>query len=324
MTSRLTNGIATRSTPPHLSSRSQTTTELTYDGDTSHKDKAELYTYDDASGNLTQKVEWGEVTGSTDGSFTDTGSDKRTTDITYAASSTGWLFAPQQETVKNQSGTTISDAKHYYDTQSLGTVLKGNETKTEKWVSGGTWVNTQKQYNSYGLVTQDTDERSKSTTYTYDPYNLYVATSTNPLSQKTYREYDYSSGKVTKTVDPNSRVFTTTYDALDRRDGGKQPDLTTPSTLVTKTTYAYADQERADLRPQDRLPRRFNRRRQLPVFRRARPTDPDAQGSGDRRHLRRPDTLYDARGLVAKTSLPYFSIRRIINRRDDDRRSLHP
>ena len=53
------------------------------------------YIYDNANGNLTQKIEWGEVTGITDGSFTDTGSDKRTTDITYAASSTGWLFAAQ-------------------------------------------------------------------------------------------------------------------------------------------------------------------------------------------------------------------------------------
>ena len=88
------------------------TTDLTYDGDATHREKSGENLYDNTNGNLTNKTEWVEVTGSTDGSF-DIGTDKRTTDITYAASSTGWLFAPKQETVKNESGTVINDTKYY-------------------------------------------------------------------------------------------------------------------------------------------------------------------------------------------------------------------
>ena len=152
-----------------------------------------------------------------------------------------WFSVPKQETIKNQNNTTVSDVKYYFDEQTFGEVLKGNPTKTERWVSGDVWVNTQKQYNSNGLIIQEIDERGKNTTYTYDPYNLYVATSTNPLSQKIYNEYDYSSGKVATTTDANGFMFVKVYDALDRVIEEKQPDLTTPTTLVTKTAFEYTD-----------------------------------------------------------------------------------
>ena len=42
-------------------------------------------------------------------------------------------------------------------------------------------------------------------------------------------------------IDPNSRVSQTVYDGLDRPVIEKQPDLSTPNTLVTKKTYAYTD-----------------------------------------------------------------------------------
>ena len=52
------------------------TTTLNYDGDSDHADTTVEYAYDNTYGNLTTKTDWGKVTGSTDGSFTDTGSDK--------------------------------------------------------------------------------------------------------------------------------------------------------------------------------------------------------------------------------------------------------
>src|SRR5207248_2056755 len=48
------------------------TTVLTYDGGGSHKDTTEEYSYSNTNGNLTQKTNWGEVTGANDGTFTDT------------------------------------------------------------------------------------------------------------------------------------------------------------------------------------------------------------------------------------------------------------
>jgi RHS repeat-associated protein len=219
-----------------------TSTTLTYDGDGDHRDTAIDYAYDNTYGNLTKKTEYGEVTASIDGTFTDSGTDKRTTDLTYIASTSPYIVGlPKQESLKNNAGTTIADTKYYYDTLAHGSVNKGNLTKTEQWVIGSTWIDTEKSYNSYGLVTQEKDPRDKTTTYTYDSYNLYPATTTNPLGQTTYREYDYSSGKVTKLKDPNGLTYETVYDGLDRVTTEKQPDLTTPSTLVTKTAYEYTN-----------------------------------------------------------------------------------
>jgi hypothetical protein len=69
-------------------------------------------------------VEYGEVTGSDDGSFTDAGTDKRTTTFTYAASTTPHILGlPSREQVVNQASSTVKDTKHYYDSLSLGDLL---------------------------------------------------------------------------------------------------------------------------------------------------------------------------------------------------------
>src|SRR5262249_2084768 len=149
-----------------------------------HKDKAETYNYATTTGNMTYKQEWGEVTGADDGSFTDTGTDKFGTTYTYAASSSPVTFL-SQETVVNSASTTVKDTKFTYDNQSFGSATKGNETKREMWKSGSSYASTTKTYNSYGLVTQQTDGRGKATNLTYDSFNIYAATSTDPLSHTT-------------------------------------------------------------------------------------------------------------------------------------------
>ncbi len=219
------------------------TTELTYDGDSDHKDKAEEYTYDNTYGNLTEKVEWGEVTGSNDGAFIDTGTDKFTTTISYATNTTPYIVdLPSQDTKVDQSANKVRENKYYYDAQTLGSVTDGNLTKQEMWKTASTYVDIEKTYNTtYGIVTQEKDPRDKATNYSYDSYNLYPATVTNPLSQATSYTYDYSSGQVKQVTNPNTRVYQTVFDGLDRIKEQKQPDLTTPSTLVTKTAYVYTD-----------------------------------------------------------------------------------
>jgi hypothetical protein len=210
------------------------TETFTYDGDSDHREIGTTLAYDDETGNLTEKIEYGEVSGSDNGTFSDTGTDKRTTTITYAASTTPHILGlPSRELVQNQASSTIKDTKHYYDTLSLGNVNVGNETKTEFWKASSNYASTTKTYNSYGLPTAETDGLGNST-YTYDSENLYIATSTNTLSQTTGYQYDYSLGKPKSVIDANSRVFQTVYDGLDRPVTEKQPDQTTPSTLVTK------------------------------------------------------------------------------------------
>lgn len=216
--------------------------DFTYDGDGDHRDTAESYTYDNTYGNLTQKITWGEVTGSGDGTYTDTGTDKFTYDYTYATNTTDYVVGlPSEEDVIDQSSAKVKETRFYYDSQSLGNVTDGNETKREFWKTSSTYIDTEKTYNAYGLVATEIDGRNKVTTYTYDANNLYPATIENAEAHETDYTYDYSNGKVKTTTDPNTRVFETVYDALDRPLTEKIPDITTPVTLVTKTAYTYTD-----------------------------------------------------------------------------------
>ncbi|MCX6735655.1 MAG: DUF5011 domain-containing protein [Candidatus Parcubacteria bacterium] len=219
------------------------TTEEDFDGNGGHKDKTEAYTYDNDTGNLSQKISWGEVTGNNDGSFTDIGTDKATYAYSYAASSTNSAISlPSRELTTDQSSNTVKDTKWHYDGLSYGYFDKGNSTKEEKLISGSIYASTTKTYDgTYGLITQTTDALGNITGYSYDPYYLFVATSTNPLSHTRNFLYDYSSGKVKQLTDENGLVFTTTYDGLGRIKEEKQPDETTPTTLVTKTASTYTD-----------------------------------------------------------------------------------
>ncbi len=172
---------------------------FSYDGDVDHKEKAEEYTYGNTYGNLSQRTKWGQVSGSDNGTFTDTGTDKYTTDYTYIASTTPYIVGlPKQETVKAQNELTVKDTKYYYDSLAFGNVDRGNLTKQELWATSTTYIDIEKTYNIYGLVTQEKDPRDKTTDYVYDEYNLRITTSTNALSQAIDLYYDYSSGQVKK------------------------------------------------------------------------------------------------------------------------------
>jgi RHS repeat-associated protein len=221
-----------------------TTTDFSHDGNSDQADKAVGFNYDNANGNITQKVEWGKVTGSNDGTFTDTGSDKFVTRYFYTASSTGYMPGlPSKERVLTSASSTVKETKYYYDSLAISSVGAGNETKRELWTATSTYKSVQHAYNSYGLPTSETDPRGKVTTLSYDPQNLYVATSTNPLSHVTGYVYDYSNGKPKRTVDANSLTSEIVFDALDRVKETKQPDLTTPSTRVTNALYTYTDSQ---------------------------------------------------------------------------------
>lgn len=216
------------------------TVESTYDGNTSHKDKATAYTYSDTTGNTSTITNWGVVTGSDNGTFTDTGSDKFTTTLTYATGG-DIIGLPSKETVENQSSTLVKETKFYYDGQTWGNVTLGNQTKKEDWVQvGDPYISNQKAYNTYGLVTSETDPRGKVTSYSYDSYSLYPTVSTNPLSQATTFTYDYSAGAVKQTTDPNGLIYTSIYDGLDRVIEEKIPNVSS-SGQVTKATHEYTD-----------------------------------------------------------------------------------
>lgn len=295
---------ATAASFPYLAQ----TVDLAYDGGGTHRDRAVSFTYSTSTGNLTQQKDWGEVTANNDGTFSDTGTDIRTTTITYASSASSTIKnAPSDEVTTDQNSNKVKQARHYYDGLSLGSIDIGNKTKTEMWISGSTFASTTKTYNSYGLVTQSKDGKGNATSYTYDSHNLYIATSTNALSQSTAYTYDYASGKVATTTDPNGLVTAMVYDGLGRPVLLKQPDLTTPSTLVTKSTFVYVD---------NTLPTSVRRTDYLNS---ATTTDTYQYLDGLGRLIQERktaevsntftarDATYGQNGLVASESLPYFS-----------------
>jgi len=214
----------------------------TFDGNSDHRDTAQTNTYDDMSGNITESDNYGEVTGNTDGTFSDIGTDKAVTTYTYSASSTNSTMSlPSRELTVDQSGNTVKDTKYTYDNLGAGSVWYGNQTKVEALKSGSSYINTQKVYDAYGNVTQSIDPRGATTTFSYDSYYLYPLTVTNALNQATAYTYDYGTGKVKTTIDPNNLNFQTDYDGLGRTIKEWQPDFTTPSTLVAKTDYVYTE-----------------------------------------------------------------------------------
>lgn len=283
-------------------------TEFTYDGDSDHKDKATTFSYDDTIGNLSEKIEYGEVTGGDDGSFTDTGTDKRTKTYSYATSSANYIYGlPQKETVTNNSGSRVAERRFYYDSLSLGSVDKGNLTKRENWITGSTYASTTRAYNSYGLVTSESDPIGNTTSYSYESGNMYVGTTTNALSQVTETYRDMTNGKVKKLVDPNGLSFETVFDGLDRVTSEKVPDhLGTPTNTVTRNTYTYTDSvgTRKIVRS-DYLNAATSTDTYTYLDSFDRPIQIRREMEGSDYSVR--DFQYDERGDVRKQSLPYTS-----------------
>ncbi len=279
---------------------------LDYDGDTDHKDRAEAMAYDNANGNLLELIEYGEVNGSSDGTFTDTGTDKRTTTYTYASSTTSDVASlPSRELVVDNASSTVRDTKYYYDTLSQGAVSNGNLTKRERWATSTTYIDDEWTYNSYGLVTEEKDPRDKTTTYDYDSRNLFVASSTDAEGNNTRYTYDYSSGQARITTDPNGEDFETEYDALDRVDIIYIPDPSDGS-KVAQINYEYTDTRGAvAIERDDKLSSslKATTKTYLDGFDRVIQERVEAE---DTNTYSVRDFVFGAAGLLKKESLPYF------------------
>lgn len=201
----------------------------------------------------------------------------------------------------------FAEEKYSYDNLSYGSVNVGNPTKVEKWISGTTYASTTKTYNTYGLATQDIDPRGNVTNYVYDTLNLYVATSTNPLSQTVGFLYDYSSGKVKNKTDENNRVFQTVFDALDRPTQEKQPDQSTPTTLVTKTQYTYTNTPNAFAVQRTSNLNAATSTNSYEYFDGLGRTLQSRASTETSNVFATKDVAYDASGNAYRESLPYFS-----------------
>lgn len=283
-------------------------TDISFDGNASHRDKATTRTFATSTGNMTAEYQWGEVTANaTDGTFTDTGSDKRTLVVSYATDAGGDILdKPSQEVLYDNASSTVRLTNRYYDNSAFGVVTIGNETATAELISGSTYATTTRVFNTYGLVATSTNPRGYSASYLYDTYNLYPATSTNALSHATAYTYDYSSGKVTRTTDPNGFVTETLRDGLDRPLTEKQSDLDTPATLVTRNSYTYTDTQGA-VKVQKRAYLDSTTYNDAYTYSDGfnRPIQSRTMAEGSNYAV--TDTVYGRDDLVAWQSLPYFS-----------------
>jgi YD repeat-containing protein len=283
--------------------------EQDYASSGTHQDKDTDYVYSTSTDNLLQINDYGAVTGNSDGTFTDITGDSRTTNITYAASSSVNLSVPTEKTLLNNSAATTTDAKFFYDGLSFGQVNVGNQTQEQDWITGTTYASSTKTYNSYGLVATSTDRDGNATAYNYDSFNMYPATTTNALLQSTKYTYEYSNGKTATTTNPNGGITKNTYDGLGRLIEVDQSNPASPSTLATSTTYQFTDSSTAPSVIQetdylnsatstniysyyDGLDRLIQKRKS---------TESSATSSVT-------DLIYNTAGQLASQSLPYFAL----------------
>ena len=156
----------------------------------------------------------------------------------------------------SNGSTTLTRAEFFYDNQST----TGNLTQQKNWdstkgaysnpLTGSNSISTSTQYDVYGNPTLTTDARSVQTRIIYgsvggftDLYPTQVQTAYQAAVQRTEtREYDFTSGVVTRVTDIDNNVATaTSYDVFGRPTLVKAAE---GKTVETRTATEYSDVNR--------------------------------------------------------------------------------
>jgi len=178
-------------------------------------------------------------------------SSSNNTDSYWNASAPSLRNAVASTEVSNGSAT-LSRTEFTYDDPAT----TGNLTQQKSWdstkgaltnpLTGGNSISVSTQYDSYGNPTLNTDARGYQTQFVYgnvggftDLYPTQTKTAYQTSVQRTEtREYDFSTGAVTRTTDVDNNVSTaTTYDVLGRPTLVKAAEGT-PEETRTSTTYS--------------------------------------------------------------------------------------
>lgn len=203
--------------------------------------------YDLSNGNLTNKIEYGEVTGFNPASvgtfsYTDANSgDNRFHYIHYAALSNTYIVDhPDKVTLKDNGGTIIREEDYTYDGSS-GTP----NTKLTLITSGYYATNGFGNYNMYGLVGLTTDPVGVQTKLDYDSSYTFKTSSrvraeANSDTSSDFiatDSYDPRSGLVTGSTSPTGVTITNTYDALCRLKESDRIPVGGSAVWITKVGY---------------------------------------------------------------------------------------
>lgn len=279
---------------------------LNYDGDSDHEDNAETYWFDNF-GNLIKEIDWGRVTGYSNGTFTDSDSDALTTDYTYATTTSSAITRTAREHTKDQSSATIQETLYTYDELPTSHIDKGNLTKRERRISDNHYATETYFYNPVGLVASSTDTSGNTLIYEYDAFNLYPATTTNSLGHATSYNYNYTAGKPSLTKDPNQNIFQTEYDGLGRVKRKRVPDPINPSESVITTEYDYTDNaDPTKVKVTKYLDSGLHKNTYYYFDGFGRLIQAREYAEENNTYVV-SDISYDGRGLKRKESLPYFS-----------------
>ena len=203
------------------------------------KSTAIEYQYSTTNGNLLTENNLGEVVINTGtGEITNQLiGDEKNTNYDYAQNLDDHILAaPKTKTI---SDTTDSKQQNlYYDNLALGEVAKVNLTK-EDYLEQDVEVN--RNFNDLGLVTEEISPKNATTTIAYDTYDMYPASSTDPLNNVTYTEYNLLNGQVATTTAANGLTTVNKYDAFGRLKEVWISNPDSPSTLIKKQEISYQD-----------------------------------------------------------------------------------
>jgi len=193
------------------------TLALTYEALSSYRATVKQLTYNLATGNLTNDINWGEVTNvnAATHSFTDVGSDTLYTRTTYATlANTNILNKPSsiKITADSAGNVRLRETQFYYEGS------RGNLTNTQVWLdTAGSFISTGTvEYDQYGNPTRSTDAAGIATTNFYDStYQQFAVqqvtgTFTNQFS------YDLRSGQTLTATDAKGLVGSNYFDVFFR------------------------------------------------------------------------------------------------------------
>jgi len=195
--------------------------------------------YDFSTGNLLTEHSLGQVQVDTaTGEILDQViGDEKDTNYDYAQNTTKHILAaPKTKIISNTSDS--KEQNLYYDNLPLGQIEKVNLTK-EDYIEQGVEIN--RNFNSYGLVSEEISPEGDSTAIVYDSLNLYPSEITNVFNQTTYTEYNLLNGQLATSTAPNGMLTINSFDAFGRLVEVKISDPDNPTTTFIKQEIEYQD-----------------------------------------------------------------------------------
>ncbi len=268
--------------------------------------------YTGSRGKLTSKSEYtfgigspGGLTRKTAFSYLDDGSPTyqsknivdRVTDVKVMDGSGTTTLAETTIGYDNYALTSVTGMSHH-DDANYGTTntVRGNPTAISRRAGGTNWLGTSLSYDTTGQVISISNFDGPVGTITYSPTlaNAYPTTVTNMLGHANNFNYDFNTGLVTSSTDPNNQATSFSYDNMKRPtrtgfpDGGSVTTTYTSATQRDISTALTATSSRQDQIVLDGLGR---------VIRKTLVSDPAGADL--------VDTSYDSSGRVASVSNPY-------------------